>query len=127
MRTIATWIYLIATACIKLTLLFLYRRIFSPQIKNKIFIDGGICFVIGTSITLLVGTILQCSPVSRTWNTFMLESSCINREIFPYITGVVNSLTDIYILVLPIPILRRLNVNRKQKFRLAITFSNGVL
>lgn len=124
--TMATWVYLILATCIKLTFLFLYRRIFSPQTTTKYFINGGIVFVACLNTGLLFSTIFMCSPVARSWNS-ALDGHCINPKVLPYFSGVTSFLTDIYILILPIPLLWRLNMGRKRKFRLAVIFGTGLL
>ncbi|KAI1653873.1 hypothetical protein F4813DRAFT_373072 [Daldinia decipiens] len=123
--TIATFIYLILSTCIKLTFLFLYRRIFSPQTKSKYFIYGAIYFVVCLNTALLFTTIFECSPVARSWNS-ALDGHCINPKILPYLSGVTSFLTDIYILILPIPLLWHLNMGRKRKFRLIAIFGTGL-
>ncbi|KAI1464151.1 uncharacterized protein F4812DRAFT_213812 [Daldinia caldariorum] len=123
--TIATWVYLILATCIKLTFLFLYRRIFSPQTITKYFINGGIVFVACLNTGLLFSTIFMCSPVARSWNS-ALDGQCINPKVLPYFSGVTSFLTDIYILILPIPLLWRLNMGRKRRFRLALIFGTGL-
>ncbi|KAI1798756.1 hypothetical protein F4811DRAFT_566168 [Daldinia bambusicola] len=119
--TPATWIidalklrpFSYRSTCIKLTFLFLYRRIFSPQTIAKYFINGGIV------------TIFMCSPVARSWNS-VLDGHCIDPKVLLCFPGVTSCITDIYILILPIPLLRRLNMGRKRRFRFAVIFGTGL-
>lgn len=124
--TISSWVYLILTACVKLTFLFFYRRVFSTRMKAKYFIDGAIVFITVLNIALTVATILSCIPVSREWDT-TVPGHCINPVILPYFSGISSSATDIYVLILPITLLWGLNMNWKRKMRLAAVFGLGVL
>lgn len=112
--------------CIKLTFLFLYRRIFSPLPRARYFIDGALGVVVCLNTALIFTTIFECSPVARSWNT-AISGTCINPVILPYFSGVTSVLIDVYILILPIPLLYRLNMGRKQKFRLVAIFGTGLL
>lgn len=123
---IASYIYLLLAATIKLTFLFLYRRVFSPESTYKYAIDGGIAFIICATIALFFGSIFACVPVSRTWDE-AVDGHCINPDGIDYLSGVVNAVMDLYILVLPMPLLWRLKMETRRKLKLSIVFGLGLL
>lgn len=122
----ATYVYVALSGLIKLTILFFYRRIFSPQTKTKYFINVGIAFVACLNTAIFLTTVFNCIPIEKQWNV-ALDGHCFNPEILPYVSGVSSSLTDIYVLLLPIPLLWGLNMNLKRKVRLMVIFSFGLL
>ncbi|KAI0548666.1 hypothetical protein F4679DRAFT_573986 [Xylaria curta] len=125
--SISSWVYLVLTACVKLTFLFFYRRIFSTRTKIRyIFIDGAIILVVLLNISLFIATILSCIPVQREWDT-TVPGHCINPVILPYFSGVSSSATDIYVLILPITLLWGLNMNTQRKIRVSSIFGLGIL
>ncbi|KKK18675.1 hypothetical protein P175DRAFT_0536098 [Aspergillus ochraceoroseus IBT 24754] len=122
--TIAQYIYLTLTATVKLTFLFFYYRIFHPQHKIKYLITFGIVFVAITHITILFLTIFSCAPVSHAWNAAS-PGRCWNPKILPYLSGALSSVTDLYVLILPIRSLWDLNMTTRRKLRLAAVFGLG--
>jgi len=68
----------------------------------------------------------MCSPVSIIWGpTFPV--GCINLLTFNYFNAAFHILTDILLAVVPIPVLAKLQLSRKRKIALAITFGVGIL
>ncbi|RYC56704.1 hypothetical protein CHU98_g9511 [Xylaria longipes] len=124
--TIGSWIYLILTMTIKLTFLFFYRRLFSAHTKSRYFIDGAIIFVTLLNISLFFATIFICTPIQREWNP-TIPGHCIDPVILPYFSGISSFLTDIYVLVMPIILLWRLNMRMQQKLKVASIFALGIL
>ena len=52
---------------------------------------------------------------------------CVNLWIVTIVTGVVNTLIDIYIMILPIPLILRLQLTPRRKFGVIIIFAIGLL
>ncbi|KAF2466569.1 uncharacterized protein BDR25DRAFT_336433 [Lindgomyces ingoldianus] len=123
---LAAWAYLLLTGCIKLTFLFCYRRIFSMESGVKTFINLGISFVVCLTAGLFFATMFSCTPVQRSWNA-IVPGTCFNPHILPWLSASSSSLTDIYILVLPIAPLWRLNMSLKSKLKVMVAFSFGLL
>ncbi|KAI5866410.1 hypothetical protein GGS23DRAFT_550519 [Durotheca rogersii] len=122
---VASFVYIALSAAIKLMLLFFYRRSFSPQTKRRHLINFGIAFVACLSTTLLLTSVFSCVPVERQWNV-TIEGYCFNPDILPYISGISGILTDLYVLLLPISLLRGLGVNLKQEMGLVAIFVLGL-
>ncbi|KAI0013030.1 hypothetical protein F4779DRAFT_565232 [Xylariaceae sp. FL0662B] len=124
-ETIAAQIYLVAATSIKLSLLFLYRRIFNLQTKAKFFVNAGIVVVLLVNIALLLAIIFFCIPVQKAWDN-SIEGKCTSPAPVSYFTGVWNAVVDIYVLVLPIPLLWGLNMGPRRKLRLGAVFGIGI-
>ncbi|KAI0892238.1 hypothetical protein F4806DRAFT_505649 [Annulohypoxylon nitens] len=122
----ASYAYLLLTGCIKLTFLFCYRRIFSMHSLTNTFINLGIAFVVCLHTGLLFATIFSCDPVDRSWDA-SVPGTCFNAAILPWVSAASSSLTDIYIFVLPIAPLWRLNMDSKRKVKVTIVFSFGLI
>lgn len=122
----ATFVYMVLTGLIKLTFLFFYLRVFSAQTKTKHAIIGGIIFVILINTALFFATVFECSPVAALWD-YSISGHCIDAKILPYISGVVSSLQDIYVLVLPIRLVWNLNLSYARRVRLIGVFGLGIL
>lgn len=124
--TISTWVYIILSGCVKLTLLFFYRRLFQAQAKARYYINGAIIFVFALNVALFFTTVFSCNPVEKEWNA-MVRGHCFNPVVLPYISGISSSLTDLYVLILPIVLLWGLNMNTQRKLRVSFVFGLGIL
>ncbi|KAK6599339.1 l-fucose permease [Botrytis cinerea] len=82
-------------------------------------------------ITVLDGVVLtfvnafQCSPVSGAWRTDT-DAKCLSIITIYLASAPVNIITDLAILVLPIPVLTGMNLPQRQKAILVFTFSLGI-
>lgn len=124
--TISTYIYLALAGIIKLSCLLFYRRVFSPNKATLVCIYGGIWFVAISYTAMVFATIFECIPVRRTWNK-LTPGHCYPAKILPYFSGALNVVTDIYVLVLPIPSLWHLNLKMSRKIRVMAIFALGIL
>ncbi|KAI1498013.1 hypothetical protein F5X99DRAFT_394875 [Biscogniauxia marginata] len=122
--TIATYIYILCAASIKLTFLFFYRRLFSIQSSARYFINSGIIFVLCLNLGLFFATLFSCTPVEREWDT-TVPGHCIDPVILPWLSGASSSATDIYVLVLPIPLVWNLKMGIRYKLKVLAVFSIG--
>lgn len=85
-------------------------------------------FVVNAAgIALTFVNIFQCNPVSAAiWSQEMDTATCTDIVTIYLSSAPVNLITDIAIFLLPVPILTKLRLPRKQKIILIITFSFGV-
>ncbi|KAK8012293.1 hypothetical protein PG991_009668 [Apiospora marii] len=123
--TISTYVYLILSGCVKLMFLFFYRRLFSQHPKMKYTVAAGIAFVSIFHSGLFFATIFACDPIARQWD-ISIPGKCNNPEILPYLSGAVSSVTDIFVLLLPVPLVWNLHAPMKKKVGVLAVFSVGV-
>ena len=83
--------------------------------------------VIGYSIATIFALIFPCRPVNKSWDATILEGSCINRGAVYIVQAVTNIVTDVLLLLLPIPMVWRLQMPLVQKFGLVVIFVIGSL
>ncbi|KAI4138787.1 MAG: hypothetical protein L6R39_006608 [Caloplaca ligustica] len=79
-----------------------------------------------TGITTIVGSILQCTPIARNWDT-TTPGRCLDKLDFARYTAIPNVITGFAMLVLPLPMVWRLNVTFQQKIALTATFLHGII
>ncbi|KAJ3496443.1 hypothetical protein NLG97_g2663 [Lecanicillium saksenae] len=107
----------------KLSFLFLYLDIF-PQERFR-YICWGLIIHIGLGLVALnITTILQCQPVPFSWDK-TLHGHCINIKAFWYAQSGWNTLMDVIVLLLPVPLVVKLQMNRRGKFGLLVVFVLG--
>lgn len=119
-------IYNFAMFAIKASILYLYKRVFfvSRNFVIVLWIVG--IFVACYSITQVFAAIFQCMPIDSNWNP-LVKRYCINTDIGATIVAALNVLTDFAILVLPMPLLYKLQKPMKQKIQIMGMFLLGGL
>ena len=124
--TIATEIfYCPAIACVKFSVLLLYRRIF-PNPRFRIIIWSLGAFITCYSLVLLFGIIFQCKPIRGAWDP-AIDAKCIDLGLIIVVTSALNVFTDVSTLCLPMPLLWRLNLPKERKIQLTGIFLLGGL
>lgn len=117
--------YSSAILAIKISILSFYQRLFStPKFKQVTSIVGAV--VIAWWIAFIMATIFGCRPVQGYWDK-TIKPSCLDTETFIIAMAVPNLLTDVVILLLPIPIIWRLQLALSQRFALSFMFLLGSL
>ena len=78
------------------------------------------------TIWAIFSSIFACTPVSYFWDKG-IHGHCINQSAMWFSNAGVNILTDLAIIILPMPVLQRLNLAKKQKRALVVVFAIGGL
>jgi len=107
----------------KLSALFFYVRVF--QGNNRILslnIWIAMSLVVGWLFSAYISTIFQCTPIAKAWDPRITDGSCINQYQWYLATAALSFLIDIYILILPVPVIWRLNMSLKRRISLLAAF-----
>ncbi|KAH7119417.1 hypothetical protein B0J13DRAFT_513402 [Dactylonectria estremocensis] len=116
-------IYNIAMCAVKIAILLQYRRIFAVRIMQFITFYG-VVFMTAWTITLCFLLTLTCIPVAKFWDS-TISGRCLNSLIIWYVMAGFNLATDVAIFCLPLPMIRSLQLPRKQKIMLFVIFCLG--
>ncbi|KAF2262370.1 hypothetical protein CC78DRAFT_582671 [Lojkania enalia] len=118
------WVYYLALTFTKISILAQYLRIFpSPRFRAVCCIV--LAFVVGFGFWGLFGSIFLCMPVQFFWDKTVQNGECLNQFVVWFLNAGINILQDFTILILPMPLLRRLNVPKPQKRALIAIFALG--
>lgn len=111
---------------IKLGWLYNYWRVFRPSrlVKWLCIVAGVIC--VGLYMGQAIHDVFQCIPVQKDWEP-SLAGHCLPNGVGGAVTAIFNVISDIFILVLPIPFLAPLQMKAKAKIRLLAVFGVGIL
>ena len=111
---------------VKLSILCLYLRIFpSRSFRLTVYITIGI--LVGTFFPLVFMAAFQCLPIEAIWNIDIKHAKCLNLENIALASGAINMLTELIILILPMPVVRSLHLSTKRRIRLYVLFGAGVV
>ena len=107
----------------KLSFLGLYLRILVEKSHRRaVWIVAAI--VSASAIATFFVSIFRCSPTSRAWIAKSV-GTCINISSLLIYRSISNLVTDAIILVLPIPMIRKLQIDCGQKVKLFLMLALG--
>lgn len=119
-------LYFALITAIKISILLLYRRIFSTSYYRMRLLLVAIA-VVSWWLAGTLSTIVSCVPVERLWIGSSVGGYCFNFNIFWMAMGAVELVIDTIILVLPVPMVLALQLSSKQKVSLGGIFLLGGL
>ena len=110
---------------IKISILLLYQRIFVIRLFQRI-TWGCVAFVAMIWISNTLVAIFACTPVRGFYDS-SVQAKCINSVQFYWASAVLNVITDFTILVLPMPVVWKLDMTSKRKVGVSLLFVVGGL
>lgn len=112
---------------VKISVLLLYRRIFStPGFRRTTLIMGVACVL--WFIAEIISNIFACHPVSAFWQPQLLFTDhCFNLRLWYYGITISNMVLDISILCLPLYVIHTLRLSANEKLLVSGLFLLGSL
>ena len=118
-------LYPLIVTTVKFSILFLYFRLSPCDKFHKLVLGHMLLCTAGGMIASIIAA-LQCTPIAKAWNV-SLPGECFDQ--YTLFQGVVifNLVTNIIIILLPMPTVWYLHMPRKQRFLLLGIFSIGIM
>ncbi|KAF2642724.1 hypothetical protein P280DRAFT_540606 [Massarina eburnea CBS 473.64] len=118
-------VYNLSLGLIKTSILLQYRRVFTTRRFQVV------CWLVLTAVVIhttwsVLGSILACLPVRAFW-TKETPAKCIDQFSMWFTNAGINITTDFIIILLPIPVIKSLNLAKRQKLALMGIFAVGGL
>ncbi|KAH7063919.1 hypothetical protein BKA63DRAFT_185026 [Paraphoma chrysanthemicola] len=118
-------LYYFLVNAIKISILLFYLRIAAAK-RLEVLSKSTIYFLATFCVVSVTVCLTQCIPLHKMWDfTGLVEGKCINTTAFFYTTSSVNIVMDIWILVLPITTLLKVQRPKREKAALVGVFSLG--
>jgi hypothetical protein len=119
-------VYYAAMASVKMSYLWFYLRIFPQQNFRKwvwvcMFLVGG--YWLGSMLQFF----LICTPFEMNWNSTIPGGHCASYNVAFVTIGIFNMITDLIIMLLPIPFIRKIQMAIGIKIGLTAIFGIGLL
>ena len=112
----------------KLSLFLLYLRVFSPDRRTRYLIYFGIAFTTVFYSVILIYILVVFIPPSRSsWFEAWRISTTQSFKNVTYVQSAVNTISDFYLLGLPMPIVWKLQMPRRKKIGVSAIFLMGTL
>ncbi|KAB5542536.1 hypothetical protein GE09DRAFT_1135526 [Coniochaeta sp. 2T2.1] len=124
-------LYVAIVMLTKLSILFVYLRIFPvhamPKLRMAIPITMGV--VVAAGIAQAVAMVFQCTPVHYVWDSLRdtRGGHCININAWGWANASINVALDTWLICLPLPELFKLKLYWKKKLRVILLFIVGSL
>ncbi len=83
--------------------------------------------IFGWGLLAFTVTWALCEPIAYGWDVTIPGGHCANRDAAYLVVGVVDAVTDFLILILPLPIIWRLQVPKVKQVSLMVIFGIAVL
>ncbi|KAJ5544448.1 hypothetical protein N7535_007153 [Penicillium sp. DV-2018c] len=123
-----TFIYAASCTCTRLSILFFYKRIFSPlerPLQVALIFGGFLTLSYPIIVWVTMGN--ACKPVSYFWTQFSgTEGHCIDVQQFFLAAGILNMLNDFVVLVIPFPRIIQLQMSVKKKSAICGIMAVGI-
>ncbi|KAJ5747305.1 uncharacterized protein N7511_009001 [Penicillium nucicola] len=117
--------YNASLAFTKFSILFQYLRIF-PGRSFRLACYIMMAIVATYSTWAIISGFVNCVPVAKFWN-HDIPGTCLTFETVWFFNASMNIATDISLLLLPMPLLSKLQLPRTQKLALMGVFAMGIL
>jgi hypothetical protein len=119
-------LYLTALPLVKISILLFYLRIF-PQKWFRYACFATMAACVGYGIAFLLVSVFQCRPIDLAWNHWdgEHEGVCNNINAQGWTSAALNVVLDVVVLGLPMPVIAKLELNKRKKALVLLMFSTG--
>jgi hypothetical protein len=117
--TAAACLFVSGLCLARLSHLILFHRLMTAKTCLRRCLLAVTIFTVSGSAVLTALFIFTCRPISKSWNV-SLEGTCIDRPVVFVAVAVQNIVSDICLILLPIPMIYELQMSRSQKLKLAV-------
>ncbi|KAH6616461.1 hypothetical protein C7974DRAFT_318940 [Boeremia exigua] len=126
---VAYFMYMLAEALCQMSILAFYLRIMiQPRLRAVVWVLMGVVTSFG--IANIFAMIFQCTPIPFFWDGWRgeMEGTCgVDVRLFGFARGAIEIFLDLAILVLPLPMLAKLNMSPKKKLQVMSMFCVGFI
>ncbi|KAF2150163.1 hypothetical protein K461DRAFT_323616 [Myriangium duriaei CBS 260.36] len=116
-------LYLAAVCLPRVAILVFYLRIFTLG-RQRTATWAIMIVIIATAVGGIIAGLVQCIPLNYVWNK-SVEGHCFDTTAYYRYASLPNTITDVFMILLPIPAVWSLHTSRSTKIGLTITFLTG--
>ncbi|KAJ2893927.1 hypothetical protein MKZ38_008077 [Zalerion maritima] len=118
----------VATSLTKLSMLaMLYRLACASKSRMRFVVLGMMIFVTLSGILFVPILIFQCKPISDYWTLSFQEQDCINESAYVTSAGIINTVVDLIVVLLPIHTVLSLQLAPRQRIIVIALFGAGFI
>lgn len=121
---LSSMFYLACLGFVKTSVLWFYTRLGDRYLTRMSYVM--VVVVTSQALANVLVAAFQCQPVNKAWAS-TIPGHCVNINVFYLCNAALNIFTDVLTYSLPIRVIFKLQVPRKQKIALVFTLSLGLL
>jgi len=120
-------LYGIGLGLIKTSMMVLFLKLFGTKLglRIAIYITGAIVW--GWALSIVLESFLICTPIGFNWNPMVPGGRCGDRNAAFVAAGVLNMVTDLMVMALPLKYVWELQLPVGRKIGLSVAFCIGLL
>jgi hypothetical protein len=122
-------LYCPAVFLIKTAIVLQYVQILAPT-RTGVMYYGGWGIIVAMFIFYVADvplTLFICIPREKIWNSYYEDGSCMDYNALVMASAAFNILSDLFILLLPVHAIWKLQVKRSKKAAIIALFTTGLL
>ncbi|KAI0836348.1 hypothetical protein F5Y06DRAFT_273979 [Hypoxylon sp. FL0890] len=122
-------VYCLVMLLAKTAILLEWIHIFNPGRERNWFFWGARSMILINVVSYIIAIILtsvSCVPTKKIWKPW-IDGHCFDRRTEDILTAWINLFIDLAIILLPQPVIWRLNMTRGRKIGISIIFSVGLI
>ncbi|TKX25240.1 hypothetical protein C1H76_2473 [Elsinoe australis] len=110
-------------------ILFFYRLVKDAHLRwYRWLLHASIIWTVAVGITFIFLSVFICLPVKAYWTWPPIPTQkCIDEGLVTLIAGVINSVTDLLVTLLPVPLIMRLRLPVKQRLGVLVLLCLGIV
>jgi hypothetical protein len=117
-------VYGFASTLPKLAIINIYYDIFSNVRWARWTLVALTLTVLANIVAYILAALCNCRPIAATWDK-SIDGQCGDRRMVYSMTSLPNIVTDLAIILIPIPIISKLKMSRRVKLGVLATFLTG--
>lgn len=119
-------LYNLSLTLSKIAVVLQYMRVFvGRRLRIACWVAMG--FIVTFGFWSVLSAIFNCVPIQYFWNFSFAGGHCISKKVLWFFNAAFNILTEMVLVALPMPMLKSLDLPKKQKIGLMCIFGLGGL
>ena len=120
-------IYYLAAFFTKTSILFLIARVFAPHRKAVLITRALISVMVFYYVPAFFIKLFRCNPIRKNWSP-ETEGKCIaTKYSILFADCIISIITDLVILLLPLPLVWKLQISLRRKLKVMSVFAGGIV
>lgn len=113
----------------KLSVLLLYLEIFKVNKQARFTVTIGLTIITAQCLMTIIGYCILCVP--KPGDSWLIASSTekcrVTATLYGVIISAVSVFSDLYVIVIPLPVIWQLHMARRKKIGVSVIFITGLL
>lgn len=126
---VLTLLYAPAIFLAKLSVLLLYLEIFKVNKQARFTVAIGLTIITAQCLMTIIGNCILCVPEpGDSWLIASSTEKCrVTATLYGVIISAMSVFSDLYVIVIPLPVIWQLHMARRKKIGVSVIFITGLL